>query len=94
MNSYSYDSTAFSSLIANLQTKLDDYSTIVKNISTLKDTIENSNEWIQNSIKSPFISKCDEYILFYTIFITKLEAYINYLNNKNIAMESLEEAYS
>lgn len=94
MNSYYYDSAGFSSVIESLQTQLDEYSKIVEKIMNLKDTIANSNEWVQDTIKSPFISKCDEYLLFYSIFITKLEAHVNYLKGKNSAMESLEDYYT
>ena len=66
MNSYFYDSVGFSSVIESFQNQLDEYSKIVEKIMNLKDTIANSNEWVQDTIKSPFISKCDEYLLFYS----------------------------
>ena len=94
MNSYTYDSSALASLISSLERQLDEYKATVKNILTLKTTIENSNDWIQELVKSPFIYKCDEYITYFNNTITKLEAHINYLKQKNITMESLEEAYS
>lgn len=94
MNSYFYDSTALRGLINSLKIKLDDYNGMVERITTLKSTIESSGEWEQDIVKTPFISKCDEYLAFFTGMETKLEAYINYLESKNKAMESLESAYS
>ena len=94
MNSYYYDSDALTSKITSLESQLETYSKDVKRITTLKDTMENSNEWKQENIKPAFISKYNEYILFFTIFSTKLEAHLNYLKAKNKAMQSLEEAYA
>lgn len=94
MDSYNYDSTALASLISSLENKLDEYNTTIENIKTLKSTIENSNEWVQDLIKSPFISKCDEYLTYFNKATNKLEAHITYLKKKNSVMEMLEEAYS
>ena len=93
MNTYKYDSEALTSLIASFENQLDDYKTIVKRIEHLKNTIENSNEWVQ-SIKQTFINKYDEYLLYFNNSITKLESHLTYLKQKNMAMQSLEEAYS
>ncbi len=94
MDSYNYDSTALASIISSLEIKLDDYNDIIQNIKKLKNTIESSNEWIQDNVKPPFISKCEEYLTYFDSEITKLEAHITYLKKKNSVMESLEEAYS
>ena len=94
MDSYNYDSTALASLISSLEAKLDEYNTTIESIKTLKNTIESSNEWVQDTIKSPFISKCEEYLTYFNNATAKLEAHIAYLKKKNSVMEILEEAYS
>ena len=94
MSAYYYNSSELASTIATLHTKLDEYSDIVDKLSTLKNSIEGSNEWVQSNVKPQFISKCNDYILFYGVIIAKLEAYINYIESKNKAMESLENSYS
>ena len=94
MDSYNYDSGALTSLIKSFEDKLTEYSAEIQKIETLKTTMENSNEWVQDMIKSPFIAKCNEYIKYYNDSITKLEAHIAYLKKKNLVMESLEDSYS
>ncbi len=94
MNIYAYDSALLANRVSSLEEQLNDYSAVIKKIKTLKDSIEASNEWVQESLKTPFISKCNDYIMFYSMILTKLEAHVNYLKNKNKAMESLEDAYS
>ncbi len=94
MSAYYYNSVGLSGTIASLKGKLDEYNSIIEKLSTLKNSIENSNEWVQNNIKPEFIAKCNEYIAFYGIVIAKLEAYINYIESKNKAMENLENSYS
>ena len=94
MDSYNYDSEALTSLIASLETKLGEYNTTIQNIENLKNRIESSTEWIQETVKPLFISKCEEYIKYFNDAITKLENHIEYLKAKNIAMELLEDTYS
>ena len=94
MSAYYYNSDGLSSTITSLHSKLDEYSNILEKISTLKDSIANSNEWVQSSVKPEFIAKCEQYILVYGVAIAKLEAYVNYIEAKNIEMENLESSYS
>ncbi len=94
MSAYYYNSGELTSTITTLHNKLNEYSDIVDKLSTLKNSIEGSNEWVQSNVKPQFISNCNDYLLFYSVYIAKLEAYINYLETKNKAMESLENSYS
>ena len=94
MSTYYYNSVGLSSTITTLRTRLDEYSDIIEQLSTLKNSIDNSNEWVQENIKPSFIAKCNEYIAFYSIMIAKIEAYVNYLESKNKSMENLENSYS
>ena len=94
MSAYYYNSDGLTSTIATLHSKIDEYSAILEKLSTLKGSIEASPEWVQNNVKPDFIAKCEQYILVYNIIVSKLEAYVSYLEAKNVSMENLETSYS
>lgn len=91
---YKHDAEGVSSVVSSLQTLIDDYKDRILELMNLVENINGSTSWIDQSVKSSFVSTCTSYINLYRGLATSMENYVNYLVKKSDSASAIESAYS
>lgn len=90
-----HDEGGVSSLVSSIMQKINDYKNIVNQLEKLVTNINTSSDWVDQEVKTAFISQCNSYINYYNAFVQSLNNYVNgYLNRKSKEVADIERAYS
>ncbi len=90
---YRYDSISNESIVSRLKTNIQQYKDRITDFEKLVDTIMNSNDWQDLTVKEAFSSSAQTYIDSYKKFALQMEAMNSYLQAKGIEAANIESAY-
>ena len=91
---YKHDAEGISSVVSTLQNLISDYKDRILELIKLVETINGSSAWIDQDVKSSFVSTCNSYISLYKDLVNSMENYVNYLIRKSESASAIESAYS
>jgi hypothetical protein len=93
MSTYLFDESSVSSTMSSMKSDIDVYRESVTELKKLITTIESSDAWVDNTVKTSFVSTANSYVEKYEEVIKWMEALVDYLSEKSSAATALENAY-
>lgn len=94
MDLYLHDEDAVSSAISNLKGDIQAYEASIRALSNLIKNIDSSGEWLDNTVKTSFITTASSYVKQYENLIKEMEIFVKYLSSKSSSSSALEKAYA
>lgn len=91
---YKHDADGVSNVISSLKILIDDYKDRIIELINLVESINGSSSWIDQEVKTSFISTCISYINLYKDLETSMENYVSYLVRKSESASAIEGAYT
>ena len=93
MSTYLFDESSVSSTMSSMKSDIEVYRESVTELKKLIITIESSDAWVDNTVKTSFVSTANSYVEKYEEVIKWMEALVDYLSEKSSAATALENAY-
>jgi hypothetical protein len=93
MSTYLFDESSVSSTMSSMKSDIEVYRESVTELKKLITTIESSDAWVDNTVKTSFVSTANSYVEKYEEVIKWMEALVDYLSEKSSAATALENAY-
>lgn len=93
MSTYLFNEESVTSTISSMKSNIDNYRENVTALKNLINTIGSSDAWVDNTIKSSFVSTATSYVNKYEEIIKWMESLVTYLSDKSRAASSIENAY-
>ena len=93
MSTYLFNEDSVTSTISSMKTNIETYRENVTALKNLINNIESSDAWVDNTVKTSFVSTANSYVEKYEEIIKWMEALVAYLTDKGKAATALENAY-
>ena len=87
------DPAELKDIASQLQGELDSYKGKIDELTAMKNKIDSSTDWIENSVKPSFIATLDSYITTFMALEDAIDAYIQYINIKADDFDALDSAF-
>jgi len=91
---YEHSPAGVSTVLSNLDSKINSYKTIVGNISSKLKEIGQSDAWRDASIKASYLRNCENYMNSFNAMIGVMLAYRAYLEGANDKGIAIDEHYA
>jgi len=93
MSTYLFNEDSVTSTVSSMKSDIETYRENVTALKNLINTIESSDAWVDNTVKTSFVSTASSYVEKYEEIIKWMEALVAYLSDKGKAATELENAY-